>query len=126
MRPLARAGRDISADREIIRVWSNGLDWPVIGWLAVLHVAAWAWLFCFTWVGLAAFCLLSWVSGSLGVCLGYHRLLTHGSFQTFPWVRRVFGLLGTLAGEGPPNHLGLGAPPAPSLQRSGGRPAFAQ
>ena len=97
-----RAGKDIAAEREMIRVWSNGLDWPVIGWLAVLHLGALAAPFCFTWVGLLTFCVLSWVSGSLGVCLGYHRLLTHGSFQTFPWVRRLFGLLGTLAGEGPP------------------------
>ena len=86
----------------MIRVWSNGLDWPVMGWIVVLHVGALAAPFCFTWVGLLTFCVLSWVTGSLGVCLGYHRLLTHGSFQTFPWVRRMFGLLGTLAGEGPP------------------------
>jgi fatty-acid desaturase len=93
---------DIAAQREMIRVWSNGLDWPVIGWIGFLHVAALAAPLCFTWVGLWTFCILSWVTGSLGVCLGYHRLLTHSSFQTYPWVRHLFGLLGTLAGEGPP------------------------
>ena len=86
----------------MIRVWSNGLDWPVVGWLVMLHVGALAAPFCFTWVGLLAFCVLSWMSGGLGICLGYHRLLTHGSFQTYRWVRRAFGLMGTLAGEGPP------------------------
>ncbi len=58
--------------------------------------------FCFTWSGLVAFCLLSWLTGGIGVCLGYHRLLTHGSFQTYRGVRRLLGLVGTLAGEGPP------------------------
>ena len=37
-------------------------------------------------------------TGGLGVCLGYHRLLTHASFQTYPAVRRGLALLGTLAG----------------------------
>jgi len=96
------AGQRIAAEREMIRSWSNGLDWPVVGWIGLLHVAALAAPFCFTWAGLLTFCILSWVSGGLGVCLGYHRLLTHGSFQTFPWVRRLLGLLGTFAGEGPP------------------------
>ena len=58
--------------------------------------------FVFTWKGLLLFFVLSWITGGLGVCLGYHRLLTHGSFQTYPMVRRLLALLGTLAGEGPP------------------------
>jgi len=97
-----RAKKDLSAEREMIRVWSNGLDWPVVLWLGIVHLGALAAPFCFTWAGLITFCLFSWISGGLGVCLGYHRLLTHGSFQTFRWVRRLFGLLGTMAGEGPP------------------------
>jgi len=94
--------KKIAAEREMVRLWSNGMDWPVIGWIAVLHLGALAAPFCFTWVGLATFCILSWMTGGLGICLGYHRLLTHSSFQTYTWVRRLFGLLGTLAGEGPP------------------------
>lgn len=82
--------------------WSHGLDWPVVIWIGLLHVGALAAPFTFTWQGLVAFLVLSWISGSLGVCLGYHRLLTHGSFQTYPFMRRVLALCGTLAGEGPP------------------------
>jgi sn-2 palmitoyl-lipid 9-desaturase len=81
---------------------SAGIDWPVVIWLVVLHAGALAAPLVFSWTGLAVFFVLSWVSGSLGICLGYHRLLTHGSFQTYPVVRRLFGLLGALAGEGPP------------------------
>jgi sn-2 palmitoyl-lipid 9-desaturase len=97
-----RAAKNVAAEREMIRQWSHGLDWPIVGWLAVVHLGALAAPFCFTWQGLIAFCLFSWISGGLGVCLGYHRCLTHSSFQTFRWVRHTLGLLGTLAGEGPP------------------------
>jgi stearoyl-CoA desaturase (delta-9 desaturase) len=36
----------------------------------------------------------------LGVTVGYHRLLTHRSFKTFPAVRYVLAVLGSLAIEG--------------------------
>jgi stearoyl-CoA desaturase (delta-9 desaturase) len=48
-----------------------------------------------------AICLvLYWITGSLGVCLGYHRLLTHGSFATTRPVRLFFAWLGGISGEG--------------------------
>jgi stearoyl-CoA desaturase (delta-9 desaturase) len=39
------------------------------------------------------------VSG-LGVTVGYHRLLTHRAFQTYPWVERTFAVLGSLSVQG--------------------------
>ncbi|MGA2925337.1 MAG: fatty acid desaturase [Solirubrobacteraceae bacterium] len=36
----------------------------------------------------------------LGVTVGFHRLLTHRSFQTYPWLERTFAILGSLAVEG--------------------------
>jgi stearoyl-CoA desaturase (delta-9 desaturase) len=36
----------------------------------------------------------------VGVTVGFHRLLTHRSFQTYPWVERTFAVLGSLAVEG--------------------------
>jgi stearoyl-CoA desaturase (delta-9 desaturase) len=71
-------------------------------WLGFVHLGVFAAPFCFTWKGLLAAVLLSWVTGSLGVCLGFHRLVTHASFQTFRPLYRLFALCGTLAGEGPP------------------------
>ncbi len=82
--------------------WSNGLDWPVTIWIGLIHVGALAAPFFFTWKALLLAAILSWITGSLGVCLGYHRLLTHGSFKTHKWIWRMFGLVGSLAGEGPP------------------------
>ena len=35
-----------------------------------------------------------------GVTIGYHRLLTHRAFQTYPWVERTFAVLGSLSVQG--------------------------
>lgn len=37
---------------------------------------------------------------SLGVTAGYHRCLTHPSFQTYKFMRGIFGVLGACAGQG--------------------------
>jgi stearoyl-CoA desaturase (delta-9 desaturase) len=82
--------------------WKNGLEWPATIWLAFVHLGALAAPFCFTWEGLGVAVVLSWAMGSLGICIGFHRLLTHGSFETYRPLRWFFSTLGTLAGEGPP------------------------
>jgi len=87
---------------EAMDVWSRGLEWPAVIWLGTAHLGALAAPFVFTWSGLAVAIVLSAVTASLGVCIGFHRLLTHGGFETFPVVRRVLATLGMLAGEGPP------------------------
>jgi stearoyl-CoA desaturase (delta-9 desaturase) len=45
---------------------------------------------------LAAMYLLTGV----GVTVGYHRLLTHRAFQTYPWIERTFAVLGSLSLQG--------------------------
>jgi sn-1 stearoyl-lipid 9-desaturase len=79
-------------------------DWPVIGFMAFLHIGA---LFAllpanFSWsaVGFAVF--LHWVTGGLGITLGFHRLVTHRSFQTPKWLEYFLVLCGTLCCEGGP------------------------
>jgi fatty-acid desaturase len=84
--------------------WSRGVDWPVFLWITAIHLGALATPWFFTWAGLISTIVLGWVTGSLGICLGYHRLLTHGSFQTYRPVRWFLAVLGCLAGEGPPIH----------------------
>jgi stearoyl-CoA desaturase (delta-9 desaturase) len=39
---------------------------------------------------------------TLGIAMGFHRLLTHRSFETRPWVRGLLAVLGSMAVEGPP------------------------
>ena len=35
-----------------------------------------------------------------GVTVGYHRLLTHRAFQTYPWLERAFAVVGSLSVQG--------------------------
>jgi stearoyl-CoA desaturase (Delta-9 desaturase) len=44
--------------------------------------------------------LFMYLATGVGITVGFHRLLTHRSFQTFPWVERTFAVLGSLAVEG--------------------------
>ena len=78
------------------------IDWPVLLFMAAIHVGA---LFAllpqnFSWgaVGLAV--LFHWISGGLGITLGWHRLVTHRSFQTPKLLEYFFVFCGSLACEG--------------------------
>lgn len=78
--------------------WNVG---PAI-WLVVIHLLCLAAPFYFSWTGLALAFVLHWASGSLGICLGFHRLLTHTGLEVPNWLRYTFATIGTLAGEGGP------------------------
>jgi stearoyl-CoA desaturase (delta-9 desaturase) len=51
------------------------------------------------WIDLAVLAV-AYVATCLGITVGFHRLLTHRSFQTYPAVRYGLAVLGTLAVEG--------------------------
>ena len=44
-------------------------------------------LFMFSWQAMIATAILWWVAGSLGVGMGFHRLLTHRGYKTVTRVR---------------------------------------
>ena len=69
-------------------------------WTGVIHAGALAAPFCFTWKGLLMMVVLGWLTGGLGICLGYHRLLTHGSFSTTRAVKMFYAWMGGISGEG--------------------------
>jgi stearoyl-CoA desaturase (delta-9 desaturase) len=56
------------------------------------------------WMGWSYLGLLlgGWALSGLGVTVGFHRLLTHRSFETYRWVRAVWTSLGALSVEGSP------------------------
>jgi len=56
----------------------------------------------FSWWGLAAFAGMWWIAGGLGVTLGFHRLLTHRSFQTPKWLEYVLTVFAVLSWQGSP------------------------
>jgi stearoyl-CoA desaturase (delta-9 desaturase) len=45
---------------------------------------------------------VGYVLTTLGITMGFHRLLTHRSFETYPAIRVGLAVLGSMAVEGPP------------------------
>jgi stearoyl-CoA desaturase (delta-9 desaturase) len=83
------------------RLWRS-VDWVVLGWMIAMHVGCLAAPFYFTWPALGVAVVLHWLTGSIGICLGYHRFLSHKSLKLV-WPARFFTLLcGSLTGEGSP------------------------
>ena len=56
----------------------------------------------FSWKALALGVVLWWVVGSLGIGIGYHRLLTHRGYKCPKWLEYFFTICGTLALQGGP------------------------
>ena len=79
-----------------------GINWPNTVTMVVFHAGAVAALFMFSWEALAAAVILWWVSGSIGIGMGFHRLLTHRGYKTPRAVEYFMTLCGTLALEGGP------------------------
>jgi fatty acid desaturase len=62
----------------IVLLWNTWVDWSDLAVLAIMYVLT-----------------------GLGVTLGFHRLLTHRSFQTYKPVEYVLAGLGSMAVQGP-------------------------
>ena len=77
-------------------------DWMVLAWVSAMHVLALTGFFTFSWAALGVCLFLCWLTGHIGICLGYHRYFTHRSFETPRPVQYLLAVLGTLAGEAGP------------------------
>jgi fatty-acid desaturase len=78
------------------------LSWLSLGFFGSFHAIALLGIFYFSWSGLGIAVLLHWLFGGVGICLGYHRLLSHRSFQVPRWLEYGIAILGTLALQGGP------------------------
>ena len=58
------------------------INWVTGLFMGLFHVGALAAFFFFTWKALLVAVLLWWISGSLGIGIAYHRLLTHRGYKT--------------------------------------------
>ncbi|AFY59843.1 fatty acid desaturase [Synechococcus sp. PCC 6312] len=76
--------------------------WKTIFFMALVHLGALCALIpgTFSWSGLAVGGVLFWLTGGLGITLGWHRLLTHRSFQLPKFLEYFFAFCGALACEG--------------------------
>ncbi len=84
------------------RTFKEPISWITTFFMIAFHIGAVAALFMFSWKALGVAVLLWWVAGSLGIGMGYHRLLTHRGYKTPKWMEYFLTLCATLALEGGP------------------------
>ncbi len=76
------------------------INWNTAIFLGLFHIGAIAAFFFFSWKWLVIALILNWVAGSLGIGVGFHRLLTHRGFQTPKWLEYFLTVCGMLALQG--------------------------
>jgi fatty-acid desaturase len=105
------------------------INWHTASFMALFHIGAVAALFMFSWQALVAALVLWWISASLGVGMGFHRLLTHRAYKTPKLVEYLITVCGLLALEGGTinwvvthrmHHAHTDAPGDPHTPREGG------
>ena len=88
---------EVHGAREKLGVnWANGI------FLIFAHVAAVAALFFWSWPAVISAVIFYWVAGSLGIGMGYHRLLTHRGYKVPKPVEYFLTTCGALSLEGGP------------------------
>jgi stearoyl-CoA desaturase (delta-9 desaturase) len=90
------------SDLQRAQAADNEINWVTASFMILFHVGAIAALFFFTWKALFVTLFLWWLTGGLGVGMGYHRLLTHRGYKTPKWVEYVLAVCGALSLEGGP------------------------
>jgi stearoyl-CoA desaturase (delta-9 desaturase) len=80
----------------------RGYNWPSLLWLLTMHIGAIAALFFFSKANLVAEIIMYFITGCLGITLGYHRIMAHRALGVPKWLERVFVTCGALAMEGGP------------------------
>src|SRR6266850_4435830 len=116
--------------QKIIKAKLNtDINWNTTVFMIIFHVCAVAALFFFSWKAIAMSLVLAWIAGSLGIGMGFHRLLTHRGFKTPKMVEYFLTVCGTLSLEGGAinwvvthriHHAFTDAPGDPHTPREGG------
>ncbi|MBF2005084.1 MAG: fatty acid desaturase [Chlorogloeopsis fritschii C42_A2020_084] len=78
------------------------LSWTNVAFFGTFHALAMLAPWCFSWSALGVTIFLHWLFGSIGICLGYHRFLTHRSLHLPKWLEYAIATLGALAMQGGP------------------------
>ncbi|MGD1852634.1 MAG: acyl-CoA desaturase [Leptolyngbyaceae cyanobacterium] len=78
------------------------LSWTTVIFFILVHSLALLAPWYFSWQALGITLFLHWLFGSIGICLGYHRLLSHRSFQVPKWLEYLITIVGALALQGGP------------------------
>ncbi len=83
---------------------SANINWKYVATLSAIHLlallACWPWLF--SWSGLALMYFGMHFYGLFGIDMGYHRLLTHRSFQCPLWFEHTLAVIGMCSAQDAP------------------------
>ena len=76
------------------------LSWTNVAFFGAFHVLALLAPWFFSWSALGVMVFLHWLFGSIGICLGYHRILSHRSLQVPKWLEYTIAVIGAMAMQG--------------------------
>jgi len=79
------------------------INWKNVIIIASFHLLAIPAFFTFSWQNVAALIIGNWIVGSLGVGLGWHRLLTHRGFKAPKWLEYTLSTLATMSIQDSPD-----------------------
>src|SRR5437016_4469860 len=97
----ARGPKPILADRKAAWEQAALYFFVIVPFLALAVAIPVAWGWGIGWHDVVLSTVFYAVTG-LGVTVGFHRYLTHGSFKAKRWLRVTLACAGTMAIEGPP------------------------
>jgi len=80
-----------------------GPNWKNILMVVSFHLLAIPAFFTLSWPNFAAMMIGNWIVGSIGVGLGWHRLLTHRGFKAPKWIEYVTSIFATMSMQDPPD-----------------------
>jgi stearoyl-CoA desaturase (delta-9 desaturase) len=92
------AGPPVATTKQKI-IMTCAVVFPFLGCLLAIGL-----MWNYGWMGWPYLLMLigGWIFTTLGITVGFHRLLTHRSFETYRWVRAFWTMLGALSVEGEP------------------------
>jgi stearoyl-CoA desaturase (Delta-9 desaturase) len=67
--------------------------------LALVAIPFCIWGWGFSWIDLGLLVGMYLIT-AFGITIGYHRLFTHRSFETFGWIKALYGIMGSMAVQG--------------------------
>ncbi len=75
----------------------RSINWKNLSIVITFHLLTIPAFFLFSWQNFAVMLIGNWIVGSLGIGLGYHRLLTHRSFKAPKWLEYTLTIFGAMA-----------------------------
>src|SRR5882672_3130435 len=80
----------------------TNINWATLVFLTVFHLASVVAIFFWSWPAVITAAILYWVGCSLGIGMGYHRLMTHRGYKVPKLIEYFLVFCGSLALQGGP------------------------